>query len=502
MSLDRSNLETSYRQALTAYVVQRVEEAPLMEAFDIGRNALADGRSLLDLLSVHHSLMSSMLARSIRAGEMKRRLARADEFLNQVAAPFEMTHRGWREIVQRLRAANETLELRVAARTTAHRDSVERLDRAQRIAGIGSWEIEVATGGEVWSREMYQIQGLSPESSRSARDGVATCIHDEDRRRHEAWMQRLITSDDAGAIEYRIRRPDGELRTVSAEGEAMREGSGVVVTIAGTLQDVTERKAAEIRLRDLRAELFQVSRQSAMGQMGSTLAHELNQPLTAILNYVNVARRVLDIGDAAQKAKLSEILGKAADQAARAGEIIRHLREFVSKGKTERQMEPMPAVIEEAGALVMVGAAHQDIKLMIALDPAAVEAVIDRVQIQQVLVNLIRNAIEAMAASECRELTVSTELRPDGFIGISVADTGPGLPPEVAARLFSPFVTTKSTGMGVGLSICQSIVAAHGGRIWTETNPGGGTIFRFTLPTSEPESLASPAPAIRSRTAP
>ena len=489
MSIDRANLETSYREALTAYVEKQAEEDLLLDALEIGRSALTDGCSLMDLLSVHHALVPSMLLRSTQTAEMKRRLARADEFLSQVAAPFEMTHRGWREITDRLRAANETLERRVAERTAAHRESVERLDRAQRIAGIGSWELDVATGVEIWSREMYHLQGL-PMEALAVRDGMAACIHDEDRPRRDAWIRRLKAGDEMGPIEYRIQRPDGDLRTVAAEGAPIRDTSGAVVVIAGTLQDITERRASEARLRDLRAELFHVARQSAMGQMGSALAHELNQPLTAILNYVSVARRLLDIGDANQKAKLPEILDKASAQAERAGQIIRHLREFVSKGKTERQVEPMPAVIEEASALVMAGAAHQRVTLFLALDPAAAEAVIDRIQIQQVLVNLMRNACEAMAACECRELTVSTALLAEGFIEIGVADTGPGLPPEVAAHLFSPFVTTKSTGMGVGLSICQSIVAAHGGRIWTESNPGGGTAFRFTLPAGSP-----PAPA-------
>jgi PAS domain S-box-containing protein len=475
MSIDRANLESSYRDALTAYVEKKAEEDLLQDALEIGRSALTDGRSLMDLLSVHHALVPSMIMRSTQTAEMKRRLARADEFLSQVAAPFEMTHRGWREITERLRAANETLERRVAERTAAHQASVERLDRAQRIAGIGSWELDVATGAEVWSKEMYRLKGLSLNAAASALD----CIHDEDRARHAAWMLRLKAGNDAGAIEYRIQRPDGELRTVSAEGEPIRDASGAIVRIAGTLQDVTERKEAEARLR---AELFHVARQSAMGQMGSALAHELNQPLTAILNYVRVARRLLDIGDAAQKAKIPEILDKAGDQAERAGQIIRRLREFVSKGKTERQVEPMRAVIEEACALVMVGATHQGVTLFLALDPAAAEAMIDRIQIQQVLMNLMRNACEAMAASECRNLTVSTVLLGDGFIEIGVTDTGPGLPPEVAANLFTPFVTTKSTGMGVGLSICQSIVAAHGGKIWTKSSPGGGTAFCFTVP--------------------
>jgi len=493
MTVDFGNLESSYRNALTAYVVEQSDEAHLVDALELGRSALASGRSLLDLLSVHQSLVPPMVTRSTKAAEVKRRLARADEFLSQVAAPFEMTHRGWREVIERLRAANETLELRVAARTAAYRESEERLDRAQRIAGIGSWELDVATCAEIWSKQMYRLQGLPLDLTHAARDGIAARIHEEDRALYDGWIGGLKNGGDPGPIEYRIRRPDGELRTVSAEGAPLFNGAGAVVKIAGTLQDVTERKASEARLMELQAELIHVSRLSAMGQMGSALSHELNQPLTAIVNYVKVARRVLEGGEPAQKAKVPEMLAKAAEQAARAGQIIQRLRDFISKGKTARQAESVPAVIQEAVELVRIGSSHPDIRPRLAFDDAATEAVIDRIQIQQVLVNLMRNAMEAMAASECRELSIATMLREDGLIEIGIADTGPGLAPAVAATLFSPFVTTKSTGMGVGLSICQAIIAAHGGRIWAEPNEGGGTVFRFTLPTSE-TAAADPIP--------
>jgi len=180
--------------------------------------------------------------------------------------------------------------------------------------------------------------------------------------------------------------------------------------------------------------------------------------------------------------KIGAVLDKAVEQATRAGEIIRHLRSFVTKGETQRRPEILSNVVEEATALAMIGTRHQSVRLHLQLDPAARSAVINRIQIQQVLVNLVRNAVEAMAESERREIAVSTRTLDDGAIEIEIADSGPGLAPEVAARLFKPFVSTKSQGMGVGLSICQSIVEAHAGRIWAEPNPAGGTIFRFTVP--------------------
>jgi two-component system sensor kinase FixL len=247
----------------------------------------------------------------------------------------------------------------------------------------------------------------------------------------------------------------------------------------GFVRDLSERQVAEARLQELQSELVHISRLTAMGEMASTLAHELNQPLSAIANYMKGSRRLLEGNDEA--APVREAIDKAADQALRAGDIIRRLRDFVARGETERRVESLPKVIEEASALALVGSKEHDVRVRFLFDPAADLVLADRVQIQQVLLNLMRNALEAMAESPRRELTLSTAPRDDGMIELAVADTGPGLAEEVAEQLFQPFVTTKRHGMGVGLSISRTIVDAHGGRIWAERNVGGGTVFRFTL---------------------
>jgi two-component system sensor kinase FixL len=275
-----------------------------------------------------------------------------------------------------------------------------------------------------------------------------------------------------------LRRDGSEIR-VEVAVTALRRHRGYVFN--GFLRDVTEQRAAEIRLQQLQTELLHVSRFSAMGQMGSALAHEINQPLAAILNYLGAGRHILGMGSQAPPDKIREILDKAVEQATRAGEIIRQLRSFVAKGETQQRPEILSAVVEEASTLAMIGARQQNVRLTLRFDPQVRTAMINRIQIQQVVVNLVRNAVEAMAESERRELAVSTRAIGDGSIEIEIADSGPGLAPEVAAQLFKPFVSTKSQGMGVGLSICQSIVEAHGGRIWAEANPGGGTVFRFTV---------------------
>jgi two-component system sensor kinase FixL len=184
-------------------------------------------------------------------------------------------------------------------------------------------------------------------------------------------------------------------------------------------------------------------------------------------------------------------MDKATEQALRAGQIIRRLRDFVSRGETERRVEHLAKLIEEASALALVGAKEHGIRVTFRLDPRADMVLADRVQIQQVLLNLMRNAVDAMVQSARRELTISSRALPDDFVEIAVADTGPGIAPEIAGQLFQPFVTTKAEGMGVGLSISRTIVETHGGRIWAEPNHGEGTIFHFTLRSVRAEEVGS-----------
>jgi two-component system sensor kinase FixL len=235
-------------------------------------------------------------------------------------------------------------------------------------------------------------------------------------------------------------------------------------------------------MKELQSEVTHMSRHTALGEMASTLAHEINQPLTAINNYLKGSQRLLDRMDDKAAPVLRDALGKAAEQAMRAGHIIRRLREFVARGESERRIESLPKLIEDASTLALVGARENGIAVSFRLDPKAGFVLADRIQIQQVLVNLIRNAMEVMieTASE-RQLEIATAATADDVVEVSVSDTGAGLVPEVAANLFQPFVTTKRKGMGLGLSICRTIVESHGGKIWVENRPGGGTIFRFTL---------------------
>jgi two-component system, LuxR family, sensor kinase FixL len=250
----------------------------------------------------------------------------------------------------------------------------------------------------------------------------------------------------------------------------------------GFVRDLTERREAERRIQDLQAELLHTSRLSVMGQMASTMAHELNQPLTAVTNYLEAGRQLLATSGGGPE-RLGEIMEKAVAQAHRAGEVIRQLRQFVSKGETERRIESLNQLVEEALALALVGTRQLGVRTSLELDQTLPPVLVDYVQIQQVVLNLVRNAIEAMEEMELRELVVATRTISDQEMAeVIVADSGPGIAPELADRLFQPFVTTKKTGMGLGLSICREIVEAHHGRLTTTPGSPRGTVFRVTLP--------------------
>jgi C4-dicarboxylate-specific signal transduction histidine kinase len=243
-----------------------------------------------------------------------------------------------------------------------------------------------------------------------------------------------------------------------------------------------ERGRADLRFQRLQNELFHAARLTAAGQMTAALAHELNQPLTAVVNSVNAAKRLLARKGHVNLLIAQEVTDEAAEQALRASEIVRSLRQFLTRDEKERRIELLPSIIEEASALALSSIAPLAVDLRFEFDDSARCVMVNRVQIQQVIINLVRNAFEAMAEQVSREVTLATRALADGMIEIAVADTGPGLPSDIASRLFEPFISTKHDGMGLGLSISRSIVEAHDGQLMVGPNPRGGTIFRFTLP--------------------
>lgn len=314
---------------------------------------------------------------------------------------------------------------------------------------------------------------------------VSTLMPSPHREHHGDYIRRYLETGERRIIGIgRVvvgRRKDGSTFPIELAVGEVRQGGRRLFT--GFVRDITERQQTRLRLQELQAALSHVSRVSEMGQMASALAHEINQPLAAASNYLQAAKLLRGRSEAVDVERLHEAIDLAAAQVTRAAQILQRLRGFIRKEEPEQRGEAIGVLIEEASAIALVGAHERGVTVHLRVAAGLPSVHVDRIQIQQVIVNLVRNAIEAMDAAPRRELTIEADQSAEaGRIGVRIIDTGPGLAPEVAQRLFQPFVTTKAQGMGVGLSICRSIVQGHGGDLVAEPNPSGGTIFSFDLP--------------------
>lgn len=319
------------------------------------------------------------------------------------------------------------------------------------------------------------VSMLMPSPYRDAHDGYLS--------RYAATGERRIIG--IGRVVVGERKDGSTFPMELAVGEIKLPGQRM---FTGFVRDLSERQRTETRLQELQSELVHVARLTALGEMASALAHELNQPLSAIGNYLMGSKALLRREDVPHE-RIAEAVDKAGKEALRAGEIIRRLRDFVARGETERRVESLPRLIEESSALALVGAKDLGLRVRHELDPSVELVLVDKVQVQQVLLNLIRNAVDALSDAPERALTIVVNAEDSDMVRVSIADTGPGISPDVREQLFRPFVTTKRSGMGVGLSICRTIVEAHGGRIWVETNRAGGATFHFTIPKVGEEEL-------------
>ena len=387
------------------------------------------------------------------------------------------------EWFQRARIQTEAAALGIARREAHLRSILDTVPDAMVVIDEGGLIREFSPAAEsMFGWQAPEIMGRN----------VSVLMPDPYRTAHDSYLRRYYRTGERRIIgKGRIvvgQRKDGSTFPIElAVGEMQADGQRY---FTGFIRDLTERQEAEARLQELQSELVHISRLTALGEMASALAHEINQPLSAIANYLRGSRMLLERGDV-QLDRVSEAIGQASQQALRAGEIIRRLRDFVSRGETERTIENLPKLVEEASALALVGAKEHGISVRYDFDPAIDLVLVDKIQIQQVVLNLVRNAVDAMAESQSSERAVTIAIGPaeDSFAMVVVSDTGPGIDAEVADRLFQPFITTKRTGMGVGLSISRTIIEAHGGKIFAGPSSAGGARFGFTVQAVTKEEL-------------
>jgi two-component system sensor kinase FixL len=340
-----------------------------------------------------------------------------------------------------------------------------------------------------FSATAERLFGFQPEEV--VGHNVSMLMPEPYRSQHDGYLARYLATGERRIIGIgRLvvgRRKDGSTFPMELSVGEMRSGDRRFFT--GFLRDISERQETQKRLQDLQSELIFMSRFTALGEMASTFAHELNQPLAAAANYMNAARRLIASQQREETQEISAAMEGASDQMLRAGQIIKRMRDFVARGESDQRPEDLRKLIEEASALALIGVKQTGTRVSFDFDPRTGMVLADKIQVQQVILNLMRNAIEAMEDAERRELVVSTRVTDSETVEVAVADTGSGIAPEVAAKLFQPFVTTKRQGMGVGLSISRTIIEGHGGRLWAESNPVGGTIFRLTLKRARGEDL-------------
>jgi PAS domain S-box-containing protein len=370
------------------------------------------------------------------------------------------------------------------------------------------WSLDLDGRIELFNRQ-WRVYTGAPYDPKTISELATTFVHPEDAAALMAAFEEARRTHGVFEVELRFRSVAGGYRWFLARAEPYPDPqTGRIGRWFGASIDIHHRKLAEEafresenhtkqilteRLKKLQAELLHVSRVSAAGEMASMLAHELNQPLTAVVNYISAGQSLLTAADDAYgpetAAEARTVIDLAAEQALRAGQIIRRLREFIAKGEGEKRPEDLRTLVKEAGMLALAGTGEHGIDLTFRLSPELPPVLVDRIQIQQVLVNLIRNAIEAMVGETSAdpglprpELVITAAPSSHEMVEIAVTDTGPGLAPEIADRVFEPFVSTKPDGMGLGLSICRTIVEMHSGRLWAELNRESGMVFRFTVP--------------------
>ena len=375
---------------------------------------------------------------------------------------------------------------------TARKESEEQLRRseaelrlAQELANLGNYVIHAERGGhDYYSPQLHRILGIEPGSPSIVREEyLERWVHANDRKRVAEAIARMDSGRSPLDIEYQVVLRDGTVRHLHHLAQAVTDEDGRVVKYIGTVHDITDRRRAEDDARVLQERLTHFSRLSTMGEMAAGLAHEINQPLSAIATYARASQRLMAQPDS-DPGDVLAALEQINAQALRAGEVIRRLRNFVKNREVKREPVDCARLLEDLSTLAETDARLHNIRLRLDCEEPLPTVYADPIQLQQVVLNLVRNAIDAMseAPEDRREVVLSTRMDADGEVEVTVADRGTGLAPEATEHLFNPFFTTKASGTGLGLAISRSIVRAHGGRLWHTPNDDCGVRFHFTLP--------------------
>jgi PAS domain S-box-containing protein len=364
----------------------------------------------------------------------------------------------------------------------------QMLSHSQRIAHIGSWSLNLATGYLNWSDEMYLIFGVSPETFKHSRAALNDLIFCEDQALINSWFSNCLKGITTHELIVRIQLPDGQIRFISNSSELQYDAMNKPLCLVGSTQDITTRKNQEQQDREHLNQLAHVTRLDLMGEMASGIAHEVNQPLTAIATYAQVSLNLMQ-NENLDLTKLAEVIYKTQQQALRAGQIIHRMREFIKPNTQQMATTHINTVINEAANLCLSELTHKEINLSLQLQENLPPVIIDAIQIEQVIINLIRNSADALencSKNQPRKLSIQSSLTIDNNLTVRIKDNGPGIDEDQRQKVLMPFFTTKAEGMGMGLSISQSIIEAHNGTLCFNNNPEKGCTFYFTLPVSLP----------------
>ncbi len=381
------------------------------------------------------------------------------------------------------------LETKVAERTAELRRSEAYLAEAQRLSQTGSWAWSPEEGIRYWSEECYRVLSFDPQGGLPQHEDFIQRLHPDDQPAFRELIQTVSREKTEFEADYRIVHLDGPVRDIHVVGHPVLSTSGHLVEFVGTVIDVTERRRAEqerARLHQLEADLAHINRVSTLGEMAASLAHEVKQPITAARNNARAALNFLDRSPP-DLSEVREAVDCVVGDADRAADIVERIRDHIKKAPPRKDRVDLNEAINEVIVLARRAITKNGVSVQTHLTEGSLPVQVDCVQVQQVVLNLILNAVEAMASVDAgaRELLISIKQNETNGIVVAVGDSGPGIDPKNLDRVFEAFYTTKSSGVGMGLSICRSIIEAHGGRLWADANKPRGAVFQFTLPNAE-----------------